>query len=1394
MYPVESRLQQYGIVPPLHRQNQPVSHIERSKAIVQQIMAESEANKEAMRLGMLGQPAAAYNRVPGELSEGVEREGPIKQFMHGLASPVTDTAARLGWMDKRPKPQTTGETVSHAVGGILGWIGVGAIAAAAGAALAPALGLGATVAVGASGMAVPTLSAAALVAPVAGLAESAVAAKAITAIGSAAITGAMYGAHSAWVDEEPIAPGALKGMAFGAVMGGVGAGVGRAMEKAGKMKITSSTILDDFFKKKPILDTRDMITMRQAGKLGDLLGKIPSRRLAPAVEESMERVLRAANPAVSQPSQKDIGLMFGSSFNTLSPKKQAELLVEAAAGHPEVDTLLQPVLEISRSVTTPDTLFRGKVINETHGYARDIINASAPASIELDPFFTKAMAPSQRKLLVEAAEASNLGDQFKIIKRLTKNLKQAQRRLLRSNQVEHFSDLVRNAGVDVKAQRSVDTFVAREAAIQDLTWQLGNQISKTAHRHPSINLPDITSIHDSAAGMVYLDKMKREGGEGVILSWHPKLEAFLKDINKDTGKSYTTTTALPKRYRAEWNKIVKEIKDSGGSIKQMHHGLMTFPVPEDVYKKNIPDFIKNMTELPAGATYNPINIHDSIVLKTELLKPAPWLGRLLTPVRLALGEPFANQARVRVQKHQKFVDAGRVKIKEWLEYLGVKPGKEAVEAGVKIRNILEGIVPEPLRARFDGAASLLVKHNKKPTQQDLHRIASSFGLKEKDLAEVWGKVSIIMGDKAKAEAFQKYAEATGMTIEKYAAQHLLNKGLLRAENASGKGLETLAKSFGCSAKELKVAVKMRKEFDRLFKLADLDVDLYLPGYLPRFRKMEGKSYQEMVDIFAGHKIPESEIKGYLWMNELSRHAKDTAYTYEQDAFRAYSRYLSGLSKNIHFGDDFWESYVKHFKDLGMSRSRMEVLRDLRHWMIGKPGEAEQQMDSMINSLVGSINKSPWRESWGSRPSAELSALLAELQYSGGIGYNPFTAIKNLTQKALALTSITDDGNALHGLKWMAKAKILKLKPEGEFYLSDCRILKSRSFTEGLEAQYSAMERMAQRLFQSDKAAKATRRIQDKSMAMFQWSDRSNVEDTWLARFLYLTEAKGAPIADACNLATRTTMATQFMYGFDSPMLYKTPLGRQAGIFMSWPINWAFLLYEQGTSGDVRKAISTVVTMALGAEILTMTGLNFMSIHPVNTARGILPIAMMSDEDRWPLVARSAASINSYIRAMVDGDDEAVDSALDSLRNRLRPLVPLGVVTFRMLDFIELVKNDWRKYDNRGRLKYEVKPGEAVRGLIGPTTEAYNRVEDWQRVTRMEGYYRHTRAQAIEAFMNQDYNRFQKLQEQLVVNFGKWIEPKDIRYEVQLRNMTARERQLISLPEELREPYLAKYGK
>ena len=168
------------------------------------------------------------------------------------------------------------------------------------------------------------------------------------------------------------------------------------------------------------------------------------------------------------------------------------------------------------------------------------------------------------------------------------------------------------------------------------------------------------------------------------------------------------------------------------------------------------------------------------------------------------------------------------------------------------------------------------------------QLSKKHGVVKADLKAVWKILHNIASDPDKLESFKRYSAATGMPMEKFAAHHLLNNMLRRAGALTDKAAERAAQVFGLtSAKELKVAFQMRVELDKLFRKAGLDVDQYLPGYLPRFKEYSNKGYDDIIKAFRERGIPEKEIRGYLWMNELHREAKGIGYNYEADAFRAF---------------------------------------------------------------------------------------------------------------------------------------------------------------------------------------------------------------------------------------------------------------------------------------------------------------------------------------------------------------------------------------------------------------------------------------------------------------------------------------------------------------------------
>ena len=134
-------------------------------------------------------------------------------------------------------------------------------------------------------------------------------------------------------------------------------------------------------------------------------------------------------------------------------------------------------------------------------------------------------------------------------------------------------------------------------------------------------------------------------------------------------------------------------------------------------------------------------------------------------------------------------------------------------------------------------------------------------------------------------------------------------------------------------------------------------------------------------------------------------------------------------------------------------------------------------------------------------------------------------------------------------------------------------------------------------------------------------------------------------------------------------------------------------------------------------------------------------------------------------------------------------VPGAVQGRRIAKFLDAIRNDYKIYDERGRLKYEMTPGEAWRGLIGPTVEARTRFEQFRATEYTRKHYQALRAQAIDAALMGDLAAYTRTQEQIIQMGGNPITMQHVRQELQLRQKTALERRRMGLPGqmELQEP-------
>lgn len=1281
-------------------------------------------------------PSSKSDQVPLQYRQHLETDPAAldqvsgwQQFWWGVTSPVTGTLHKLDpdrfSQFETKQPHNTGGMLARMAGSIVGW---GALFGGASLAV-----IGAPLTVAASGVAAGVT----LLGKAVGIG---VGAKLATAVGTGVVTGGIASAHHAWLDDRPIAPEVLKGMAFGAAFGAGGQALGKVLTRAKIKQPDSYQMMKDAWLK------------RHPGVL----------------------------------------------MNDPTPETMRLTMSAAQARHGAFESVIMRAAKPAKVTPLADDIVAG---------------------------FTKGQKANYQTML----KAKTFGEQIDAYAKVEKAVKDGFSAFKKSNNAKNLQELVDKGATHKTAME----YVRRWEAVDTLKMARNHhfrEITKGAVELPTPHQIGFDLGEDKFWAGVQQD-VKSYGVDKGNLYWNEKINQVFIKHSERTGQNYSRLNRKfwPDELKLEFDKVSGELQKAGESAKFYIWGETAFPVPEGIPKAGLAKWIGEQTKLPKEPGWTPVSLAEAWSAKSDV----NWLTRNFFPVRYAVGKSSADQLRVAVRQHQTWYNNNAaVPISKWSDMLGVK-GKELSRQGTIIgqRGLELDWTPE-FNAKYENAAnSLIAIAGKKikgvdvghkfvtKDRQWIAQTSKELGVPKSALWKAYNHYESRINQtfdigKGKSLKFEEYLSHINSSPREYVAQWLKQYKLLYS---GAKPTTEVAKQMGFeNVKQLKVSYQMKRAFNKIFEEADIDPMMYQVAYMPRFKTLDGLGPNHFPQAFKTVGADKKLSDTLMWMNQMHREMPQGVYTYETDAFKAFSRYMSGYSKKKAY-EPVFKNINQYMKDAKFSKSRMETYQKLQEHLKGVPTQIEQEMDRMIHNFGNALNWKGWNNTWGPKPTKEMMSVLAELQVMGGLGFNPFTAAKNLTQKILAFSSITDDGNPLHGMAWMMKAQAKKRTAEGKRMLSWNKIAEHRQFHESFSVVDDSMSAVLRKMGLPDPAVGAGKAFKKASMKMFKATDMSNVEDTFLAKLLYM-QSKGHNVTHAINAAHQTTMATQFMYGFDSPMFYKStgplgPVGRAVGVFTSWPLNWAHLMYTQGTAGEANRAIASVVSMAIASEVLGLTKFSFNSIHPAETAKGILPLAALEGEQKLPMLLRSAATAAGAYQAFRDGDFATVDQALTNFRQRMWLLVPAGTMMKRTIEIIDIAQAEWRKTgptgqrvhtnymdmfkggtefdvtDDRGRLRHTATAGEVARSFFGPTIEQNQRYQDWKRVSELDFAYKHMRRRAMDAFMEGDLEDFQYLQEQLVINFGKWIEPKDIKWEMELRGMSARERQLQGLPKSIKDPFL-----
>ena len=1288
--------------------------------------------------GLFQQQEPSMQPAPGAI-ERQRDDNFLAQFGRGLVSPVTDTLSGLGITNPREMPSSLAGIIGNIAGSIVGWTALTVMTA----------GIGTKVGLVGAGAAKIGAATSAAGKGIAGVSRGLIAPATGGMIAKGAAWGGLSQAHT-WAfgqqEYENIPKEFLVGALTGGAMGGVVGKWTGHLQRSSKLSPTPRGMLTQFAEEYNQRNPTDLISVDDPAKFVQALN---SSRFHEALQ--VQRILTQTN----------------------------------------LDT---SALKNLKGLTSS---------------MRGVLG-------ELDDVTARQLKGIQGSLdLID--NAKNKADLQKVVKRIRTQIKNISGEI--GEEVPETANRLNDALLQI--QKEVDGFATRA-----VDPQVG------------LRLASMMDVRDPQAAQYQLAEAKRwieRAGEfqkkgtlgrrfKVEKHFHYGQEAddFLNKVGRQTGIEYwpdPTDFRNPgflqgkaAQYQDEWTDIMSRLKP--GDITVIPTGSVAFGVNSPIKDGDLMRYIKGLKELPLDASTQTISLHDRHILTS----PVGWFATKFAPLRAVMGEKNFRMVRRASADYQAYSADEIQNALEIGRKLGWTSQRMRDEHGPFVGRLLERQLPSdaPLNQVYERSSVRLVQGRlakvKDTELETMLRQELNIGSGEaknilKGFDEITQKNANIL-KKLSDQGRVRMQDGTPMTVEDFhaaiASDFMHNAILKKALNLDDAGLTDLAKQLGTRKDYLKAAAEGRVLFDRLFSEAGIDTHMYRAAYLPHYRQFETGSYKAAIRAFKDIGLDDDKIQKIFWANELQR--SDSLVTYDQNFFNVASRYISGMAKQKFFRPVF-DDLDKAMRGAGVHSSRVQVYEQVKRSIQGVPDDMQNAFDNAFHNFALFLGKDA-----DAANTKFIGSLLAELQYSSGMGFNPFMPIRNLTQKALALSSISESGSPIEGLYWLGKAKMAKMAntDEAKKWLRLNDILTNRLHSEGLDLQANGIIRAARMMGASDvTAARMDTHGMKLAMKMFRWSDTSNVEDVFMAKAMYAT-SRGYSLADAVEMARATTMATQFMYGIDSPMLYKHPLGKQIGIFQSWPLNWAHMLWEQGTQGNMRRAASTVVTMAVASELLSMTGISMRSIHPTETVQGLLPLKMLEGERNWPLAFRSTVSVLDYMRALANGEEDAVDTAMNNFLRSAEGLVPYGAVTTRTLRFVDRMRHDWRDFADTGfaysaalapetresrsrlvRLLGETESEarqEAFLGLLGTTTKSVQRIQDAEAVQRMDASYRRTRRLAVQAFIDEDYDRFQKLQEQLVVNFGQWIEPRDIIQELQYMGMTARERQTRSLPADLEEAF------
>lgn len=446
-----------------------------------------------------------------------------------------------------------------------------------------------------------------------------------------------------------------------------------------------------------------------------------------------------------------------------------------------------------------------------------------------------------------------------------------------------------------------------------------------------------------------------------------------------------------------------------------------------------------------------------------------------------------------------------------------------------------------------------------------------------------------------------------------------------------------------NAIELKVAGEIKTWLADWAKRLKLPEDKQITHYITHIfdRELVNKEFDEDLAKIIADKIPSSVYDPFL----LSRLGKRG---YKEDTWQALDAYVKRATRKANMDSVLDMIQRKTGSSLDLSKIESSQFKYVQRYVNNinmRPSEVDNLIDNTLKNIFG--------YKYGQRPVTYLTKTLRQMTFRGMLGFNPASALRNLSQGINTYAVLGEKYTTLGYLKLFSKGSITELKDTGVLMDS---FIQDRT----LSATKKAIEKVDKGLF-----------------AMFQTAEYINRGSAYFgAKAKGL--AQGMSEKEAIDYGKEIVRKTQFAFGtVDTPVALQNDIVKTLTQFQSYTVKQIEFLTEMAKDknfiGLLRYAIGGLIFVNTVGKAFNMTADQLIPSFRFDTPPSLkLPVevakAILNTPDKY-------------------GQPRDLNQKIKDIGTNTIGLIPAGSQIKKTIQGLQLIQKGGA-FDKGGNLQYE----------------------------------------------------------------------------------------------------------